>query len=125
MNVTFYNNLSNHNVVNKRLEEINTLSFTFKENTNIINPSLILIGYVGGNYCYIDELERYYYVKDIDLLGKGLFKVNCEIDVLMSYKDDIINSDFYSKGGVLIITNSEIDFKSIYDISKFLLILGG
>lgn len=125
MNVTFYNNLSNHNVVNKRLEEINTLSFTFKENTNIINPSLILKNYVGGNYCYIEELERYYYVKDIDLLGKGLFKVNCEIDVLMSYKDDIINSDFYSKDGVLIITNSEIDFKSIYDISKFLLILGG
>ncbi len=125
MNVTFYRNLSNHNVVNKRLEEINTLSFTFKENSNIINPSLILKNYVGGNYCYIDELERYYYVKDIDLLGKGLFKVNCEIDVLMSYKDDIINSDFYSKDGVLIITNSEIDFKSIYDISKFLLIVGG
>src|SRR5690606_725960 len=125
MNVTFYNNLSNHNVVNKRLEEINTLSFTFKENSNIINPSLILKNYVGGNYVYIDELERYYYVKDIDLLGKGLFNINCEIDVLMSYKDDIINSDFYSKDGVLIITNSEIDFKSIYDISKFLLILGG
>ena len=42
MNVSFYNNLSNHNVVNKRLEEINTLSFTFKDNSNIINPSLIL-----------------------------------------------------------------------------------
>lgn len=125
MNVTFYNNLSNHNVVNKRLEEINTLSFTFKENSNIINPSLILKNYVGGNYCYIDELERYYYVKDIDLLGNGLFKINCEIDVLMSYKEDIINGDFYSKDGVLVITSNEIDFNSIYDISKFLLIIGG
>jgi len=125
MNVTFYNNLSNHNVINKRLEEINTLSFTFKENSNIINPSLILKNYEGGNYCYIDELERYYYVKDIDLLGNGLFKVNCEIDVLMSYKEDIINSDFYSKDGVLVITSNEIDFNSIYDITKFLLIVGG
>ena len=125
MNVTFYNNLSNHNVVNKRLEEINTLSFTFKENSNIINPSLILKNYEGGNYCYIKELGRYYYVKDIDLLGNGLFKINCEIDVLMSYKEDIINSDFYSKDGVLIITNNEIDFNSIYDITKFLLVIGG
>jgi len=125
MNVTFYNNLSNYNVVNKRLEKINTLSFTFKENSNIINPSLILKNYEGGNYCYIDELERYYYVKDIDLLGNGLFKINCEIDVLMSYKEDIINSDFYSKDGVLVITSSEIDFNSIYDITKFLLIIGG
>ena len=125
MNVTFYNNLSNYNVVNKRLEEINTLSFTFKENSNIINPSLILKNYEGGNYCYIEELKRYYYVKDIDLLGNGLFKINCEIDVLMSYKEDIINSDFYSKDGVLIITNNEIDFNSIYDITKFLLIIGG
>ena len=125
MNVSFYNNLSNYNVVNKRLEEINTLSFTFKENSNIINPSLILKNYVGGNYCYIEELKRYYYVKDIDLLGNELFKINCEIDVLMSYKEDIINSDFYSKGGVLIITNNEIDFNSIYDISKFLLVIGG
>lgn len=125
MNVTFYNNLSNHNVINKRLEEINTLSFTFKENSNIINPSLILKNYEGGNYCYIEELERYYYVKDIDLLGNGLFKINCEIDVLMSYKDDIINSDFYSKDGVLVITSNEINFNSIYDITKFLLIIGG
>ena len=125
MNVTFYNNLSNYNVVNKRLEEINTLSFTFKENSNIINPSLILKNYEGGNYCYIEELKRYYYVKDIDLLGNGLFKINCEIDVLMSYKEDIINSDFYSKDGVLIITNNEIDFNSIYDITKFLLVIGG
>lgn len=125
MNVTFYNNLSNDNVVNKRLEEINSLSFTFKENSNIINPSLILKNYSGGNYCYIEELERYYYVKDIDLLGNGLFKINCAIDVLMSYKEDIINSDFYSKEGVLIITSNEIDFKSIYDITKFLLVIGG
>ena len=125
MNVTFYNNLSNHNVINKRLEEINTLSFSFKENSNIINPSLILKNYEGGNYCYIDELERYYYVKDIDLLGNGLFKINCEIDVLMSYKEDIINSNFYSKDGVLVITSNEIDFNSIYDITKFLLIIGG
>lgn len=125
MNVTFYNNLSNYNVVNKGLEEINTLSFTFKENSNIINPSLILKNYEGGNYCHIEELGRYYYVKDIDLLGNGLFKINCEIDVLMSYKDDIINSDFYSKDGVLVITSNEIDFNSIYDITKFLLIIGG
>ena len=125
MEVTFYNNLSNYNVVNKRLEEINTLSFTFKENSNIINPSLILKNYEGGNYCYIEELERYYYVRDIDLLGNGLFKINCDIDVLMSYKEDIINSDFYSKDGILIITNNEIDFNSIYDITKFLLIIGG
>lgn len=125
MNVTFYNNLSNDNVVNKRLEEINTLSFTFKENSNIINPSLILKNYKGGNYCYIKELGRYYYVKDIDFLGNELVKINCEIDVLMSYKEDIINSDFYSKDGVLVITNNEIDFNSIYDITKFLLIIGG
>lgn len=125
MNVTFYNNLSNHNVVYKRLEEINTLSFTFKENSNIINPSLILKNYKGGNYCYIEDLGRYYHIKDIDLLSNGLVKINCEIDVLMSYKEDIINSDFFSKDGVLIISNNEIDFNSIYDITNFLLIVGG
>lgn len=125
MKVTFYNNLSNHNVVNKRLEKINTLTFTFKENSNVINPSLILKNYKGGNYCYIEELKRYYYIRDIDLLENGLFKINCEIDVLMSYKDDIINSDFYSKDGVLIISSNEIDFNSIYDITKFLLLIGG
>ena len=113
MIVTFYNNLSNYNVVNKSLEEINILSFTFKENSNILNPALILKNYEGGNYCYIKELGRYYFVKDIDLLGNGLFKINCEIDVLMSYKEDIINSDFYSKDGVLVITNNEIDFNSL------------
>ena len=125
MTVTFYNNLSNYNVVNKSLEKINTISFTFKENSNIITPSLILKNYEEGNYCYIEDLKRYYYIKDIELLSNGLVRLICEIDVLMSYKEDINNGDFYSKDGVLVIANNEIDFNSIYDISKFLLIIGG
>lgn len=125
MEVIFFNNLSSYNVVNKRLEEINRLQFTFKEQSNIINPSLILKNYKSGNYCYIGDLKRYYYVRDIDLLEGGLFRINCEIDVLMSYKDDIINNKFFSSDGGLTTINNEIDFNNIYDISKFLLIVGG
>lgn len=125
MEVIFYNNLSNHNVVNKRLEEINKVQFNFKDQSSIINPSLLLKNYKEGNYCYIEDIKRYYYITDIDLLENGLFRIFCEIDVLMSYKDDIMNNKFFSSDGSLITINNEIDFNTIYDISKFLLIVGG
>jgi len=125
MKITFYNNSSNENIINKELEELNTINFKFKNNSNILRPNLLLKNYTKGNYCYIHELKRYYYVDTIDLINGDLYNVKCSVDVLMSYKDDILNSKYYSIDGTLTTINNELDFNEIYDSSKFLLILGG
>ena len=43
-----------------------------------------------ANYCYIDELDRYYYIADVTADGRtGRWRLNLKCDVLMTFKDGI------------------------------------
>lgn len=124
MIVKIYHNKSNNNVVNKKIEEIQEISFIFKDNSDITNPILILQSYTTGNYCYIPDLKRYYYINNIELMSGGFYKLYLVIDVLMSYKNDLITGEWYSDGTNVII-NNEIDYNSLVDYEQFLLTIGG
>ena len=78
---------------------------TFKKDTSIINPVFIVgaikdntepMGTVGWwrkfNYCYCPNLERYYFISNIVFQKTGLVELQCDVDPLMSFKDDILNS---------------------------------
>ena len=125
MIVNVYNNKSNKNIVNKEIEELQEISFNFKDDSDITNPILVLQTYKTGNYCYIPDLKRYYYIDRIELMSGGYYRLYLEIDVLMSYKDEIINADWYSVNGVNVIIPNEIDYNSLIDYEQFLLIIGG
>ena len=125
MNVKIYNNKSNKNIINKQIELLKEIQFNFKDDSDISNPVLILKNYVSGNYCFIPELKRYYYITRIDLMNGGFYRLYLEIDVLMTYKDEIINAEFYSVDGVNVTLNNEIDVTGSIDYEQFLLILGG
>ena len=125
MIVKVYNNKSNKNIVNKKIEEVQEISFDFKDDSDITNPILILQSYKSGNYCFIPDLKRYYYIDKIELMNGGYYKLYLEIDVLMSYKDEIINADWYSVNGVNVTIPNEIDYNSLIDYEQFLLIIGG
>ena len=125
MVIKIYNNKSNKNIVNKEIEEIQEISFDFKDDSDVTNPILILQSYKQGNYCYIPDLNRYYYIDKIDLMNGGFYKLYLEIDVLMSYKYEIINADWYSVNGVNITIPNEVDYNSLVDYEQFLLTIGG
>lgn len=125
MKVKIYNNKSNKNIVNKKIEFLQEISFDFKDDSDITNPILILQSYKKGNYCFIPDLNRYYYIDRIDLMNGGLYKLYLEIDVLMSYKDEIIGAEWYSTNGVNVTISNEIDYNSLVDYEQFLLIIGG
>ena len=125
MIVKIYNNKSNKNIVNKKIELIQEISFDFKDDSDITNPILILQSYKSGNYCYIPDLKRYYYIDKIDLMNGGFYKLYLEIDVLMSYKDEILNADYFSEDGGIFEVKNSIDWGSIYNPNKFILIIGG
>lgn len=125
MVIKIYNNKSNKNIVNKEIEEIQEISFDFKDDSDITNPILILQSYKQGNYCYIPDLNRYYYIDKIDLMNGGFYKLYLEIDVLMSYKDEIIGADWYSVNGVNVTIPNEVDYNSLVDYEQFLLTIGG
>lgn len=92
MTITLYKNLSESIVVNKNIQQIGVVTGTLRSTSSILNPTLAIewnenIQLV--NYIYINEFERYYYVGDIVSLINGMWEINCRVDVLMTYRDNI------------------------------------
>lgn len=123
MELKIYNNNSNNNVLNKNITLVDTLEFNLKIDNSILQPVLILKNYNNGNYCYIKEFKRYYYITDIKLLTGGLYQLQLDIDVLMTYKNVIITNPILTHKIVKIV--NDVDFNSLYDFKQFLLMIGG
>lgn len=93
MNVKFYTTPDGRNVLNKSLANETTKSGTLKEDCDILKP-VILFNFnpVGFNYAYIADFGRYYYIDSIVNEGAALWRVKLSVDVLMSWKSQILNS---------------------------------
>lgn len=77
-----------------------TTQCRFKDNTSIENPVIILdthseIDVNVCNYCYIDTIMRYYWIDDIVYVSANLVELHCSIDVLATYKENILKQDAY------------------------------
>ena len=48
-----------------------------------------------ANYMYIPEFGRYYFIRDITIGVTGLYVISSRVDVLMSYKDQILNLECF------------------------------
>ena len=93
MYITLYRNNSDNRRLRKSLTQVSTpLLCDIYGSESIITPRFIL-EYVGveANYCYVAELNRYYYIRDIVLAPGGRRILMCEVDVLMSNIDEILN----------------------------------
>lgn len=123
-NLKIYTNKSDQNIINKEIELVSELNCTFKDDIDILNPVLLIKNYTGGNYCYVVDFNRYYYIDDVGLLKGGIYQLRCSVDVLKSYADELENADYYSSDGVLHAVDNEIDFMKVYNPEKFILMLG-
>lgn len=94
MIATFYENLSDNRVVDKDLRTMkDNIPIILKDDTDILKPTFILQydeDILNSNYIYVTELKRYYYVENITLSQKRMY-VTASVDVLNTYKDDILN----------------------------------
>ena len=123
MELQIYNNNSNTNVLNKNITLVNTLDFSLKIDNSILQPVLILKNYSSGNYCYIEKFKRYYYITDIKLLTGGLYQLQLDVDVLMTYKDEIMTKPITTHKIVKMV--NDVDFSGLYDFTQYLLMIGG
>lgn len=74
---------------NSDLTDVRTVRL--KESTSIDNPTFILTGDLFNvNYAKYDT--RYYFVVDIRSVKNGLTEIDCVLDVLATYKTEIIGS---------------------------------
>lgn len=147
MNIKLCSSASEVVAINKDISIIDDVSATIKGALSVENPVLIL-QYKSGiqsnvNYVYIPEYNRYYFVTDIINLTGGRYEIHCKVDVLMSFKDDILNlscivdkqsskdnANMYLDDGSFVVQSKEfvntINFpRGFNDNGEFILITAG
>ena len=99
-----YKTKSTPNVVDKNLVSVKKFDeVIFKEDTSIMNPTVIINGVsnqsditiddIGNsNYFSLPKVGRYYFITDIVMLKGGRVAITGKCDPLMSFKGDILAS---------------------------------
>lgn len=89
MQMVLYTNNSDNRTLSKSLTEISTVEMTLKNDTDIMNPVIILSGgYLppAANYAYISKLSRYYYITGQRIVPGKMLEISLKEDVLMSWR---------------------------------------
>lgn len=94
MQVEFYHTADNANTINKTLQPIKTLNIIFRQAVNETTPFIIMNkdNLTGSNYVHIPNFNRYYFISNIENYTANLLRINLVTDLLMTYKDEILNS---------------------------------
>ena len=92
MNILLYKTTNANNDLNKTINDKVELVGALREASSVIAPSILIQSNpIGYNYAYIPEFGRYYYIKNITAFRKGAYIVDLKCDVLMSFKEEILN----------------------------------
>lgn len=95
MIIKLYKNNSEKNVLNKDITNELSFSGVLRESTSIKTPVIKFYSdssIINYNYAYIELFSRYYFITDITSIRNGLWEVSFLCDVLMSFRDDILNT---------------------------------
>ncbi len=94
MDIQLCVNSSENNTIGKKVSVIDTVSCSVKDTMSFEKP-IILLQYSGNmgnvNYVYIPKFSRYYFVTDVIPMTGGRYELHCNVDVLESYKNQILN----------------------------------
>ena len=95
MEVVFYYNLSDGRVINKNIVGGDSFYGQARDETDIMNPTIRFdtLDILRYNYAYIPEFQRYYDITDRSCFRDSIWDVTMAVDVLMSFKFDILNLD--------------------------------
>lgn len=94
MKVDFYTTTDNANTVNKTLKLNKSINIIFRQAVNEASPFIIMNrdNLTGSNYVHIPTFNRYYFISSVDNYTANLVRINLVTDLLMTYKDEILNS---------------------------------
>lgn len=96
MEIQFFVNKSEENKLNKELLTADTFEGSLREECAIEEPSILIESdstLTSYNYFYIPEFNRFYYRTSITSVRNGLWRIRGRTDVLMSFKEAILNFD--------------------------------
>lgn len=94
MNLSLFINNSEKNKLNKSLSSELKFNGKLREESSVVNPSIMVqaTNPSSYNYAYIPEFNRYYFITDMVSIRTGIWEISMHVDVLMSFKDGIKNT---------------------------------
>ena len=98
MQCKFYKYAATPNRIDKSsfLTEISIINnISLKDNTDLMQPVFYLKTdptVYNANYLFCSYTQRYYYINQITAVTGGRLAISCSIDVLYTYRDEILNS---------------------------------
>lgn len=115
MTVIFYKYNGIKNKINKTLENGLTVNDVIIQNDfDITNFDLLIKNSNFSseyNYCYIQDLGRYYYIDSVEKMNGTIYKIRVSVDVLKSFSTQIENIN-------AVITKSENPDDNFVDCEK-------
>lgn len=130
--------------IDKTLVTIATLTGNLKEETSIIDPTILvdanLVTLKSANYLTVEAFGRSYFINDITSYRNNLVEISCHVDVLSSFKTQIRankgivfrqenNWNLYLNDGVLEVYQNPIvtthEFPNGFDSESYVLALAG
>lgn len=89
--ISFYKQTQDYRTLNKTLENPLVKQVNIRTDIDIYNPTLYLQDFdIAYNYFVWDN--RYYFIQSAYYTSKQIWRLQCHIDVLMTYKADILAS---------------------------------
>lgn len=144
MDILLYKTESAPNVVDKKLTEVaHYTGVRLLDDTSVLTPTIevrestIIDDLWSINYFYIPKFKRYYFVTDSVAIA-GMFRISGRVDVLRSYKSEILISsqiisrqenlqDRYLHDSMIPISDKqevqEVEFGETFDDANSLFIL--
>lgn len=98
MTLKFYKQAATPNRIDKSgfLTEVGTIdNVVVKDTKNLMSPTFIMqynSTVYNSNYLFCTKTSRYYYITSIDSMTGGRLAINCTIDVLHTYRNEILSS---------------------------------
>lgn len=90
--IGLYNNQDPLNKITKSPTAVLTVTGTLKEQTDIVNPVIIVetASLPVVNYARIEMFRRWYFITDIQSVRNGLWEIHMRCDVLKTYAEGIL-----------------------------------
>ena len=125
MNITLCQNLSENNIINKSIIDVESITAVIKGPISVETP-VLLLQYDSSlqdiNYFKIPEFDRSYYITDVVDLTGGRYQITGKSDVLESFKNAILGlsaivdkqqgtglSNIYLDDGSFVVENKEFN----------------
>lgn len=116
MIIELYITKSEHNRLYKDLRNMMSLEGKLRDSSSIIAPSFTLQAepiITQYNYCWIEYFQRWYFIKDIVSFRNNVWQIDCKVDVLVTYRDDILKSTALLNSAAGVTSHSSIYAKDM------------